>query len=177
MYLSVLSINLHSINDIFCLFYKIICVSYLQFVFQNHVIHRSNNDTGTDTNRVAFRSPGVGVTKAISSVPLISPIFHHCQNTGYLLNIMFIFDRCCRSSAAVTPVKYQCDTNNLAGTSARSKINFAYREINERSFSNPHPRTRQCHMHLSSENFGYGKQITKAINEISSDSITKHFHA
>ena len=35
---------------------------------------------------------------------------------------MFIFDRCCRSSAAVTPVKYECDTNNLTGTSARSKI-------------------------------------------------------
>ena len=50
------------------------------------------------------------------------PIYHHCQNTGYLLNIMFIFDRCCRSSAALTPVKYECDTNNLTGTSARSKI-------------------------------------------------------
>ena len=35
---------------------------------------------------------------------------------------MFIFDRCCRSSAAVTPVKYECDTNNLTGTSARLKI-------------------------------------------------------
>ena len=35
---------------------------------------------------------------------------------------MFIFDRCCRSSAAVTPVKYECDANNLTGTFARSKI-------------------------------------------------------
>ena len=35
---------------------------------------------------------------------------------------MFIFDRCCRSSAAVTPVKYECDTNNLTGTFAISKI-------------------------------------------------------
>ena len=35
---------------------------------------------------------------------------------------MFIFDRCCRSSAAVTPVKYECDINNLTGTFARSKI-------------------------------------------------------
>ena len=32
------------------------------------------------------------------------PIFHHCRNTGYLLNIMSIFDRCRRSSAVVTPV-------------------------------------------------------------------------
>ena len=35
---------------------------------------------------------------------------------------MFIFDRCRRSSAAVTPVKYECDANNLTGTSERSKI-------------------------------------------------------
>ena len=35
---------------------------------------------------------------------------------------MFIFDRCCRSSAAVTPVKYECDTNNITGTFAISKI-------------------------------------------------------
>ena len=35
---------------------------------------------------------------------------------------MFIFDRCCRSSAAVTPVKYECDANDITGTFARSKI-------------------------------------------------------
>ena len=68
------------------------------------------------------KGPGLGVTKPISSDPLISPIFQHCQNTGYLLNIIFIFDRCCRTSAAVTPVKYECDANNLTGTFAISKI-------------------------------------------------------
>ena len=35
---------------------------------------------------------------------------------------MFIFDRGHRSSATVTPVKYECDANNLTGTFARSKI-------------------------------------------------------
>ena len=35
---------------------------------------------------------------------------------------MFIFDRCRRSSAAVTPVKYECGANNLTGTLAWSKI-------------------------------------------------------
>ena len=35
---------------------------------------------------------------------------------------MLIFDKCRRSSAAVTPVKYECDANNLRGTFARSKI-------------------------------------------------------
>ena len=51
---------------------------------------------------------------------------------------MFIFDKCLLSSAAVAPVKYKCDLNDLRGTFAGSK-NFAYGEINERSFSNPHP--------------------------------------
>ena len=34
----------------------------------------------------------------------------------------FIFGRCRRSSAAVTPVKYECDSGNLTGTFAKSKI-------------------------------------------------------
>ena len=35
---------------------------------------------------------------------------------------MFIFDRCRRSSAVVAPAKYKCDSNNLKGAFARSKI-------------------------------------------------------
>ena len=35
---------------------------------------------------------------------------------------MFIFDRCHRSWAAVTPTKYECDANNITGTLARSNI-------------------------------------------------------
>ena len=38
------------------------------------------------------------------------------------MNIAFIFDRCRHSSAAVAPVKYKCDSNNLRGTFARTKI-------------------------------------------------------
>ena len=49
------------------------------------------------------------------------PNFECRQNTRYI-NITFIFDRCRRCSAAVTPVK-----------------SFACGEINERSFNNPHP--------------------------------------
>ena len=63
-------------------------------------------------------------------------MFHNCQNTDNQLDIMFIFDRCRRSSAAVTPVKYECDANNLTGTFVE---NFAYGAINERSLSNLHP--------------------------------------
>ena len=43
---------------------------------------------------------------------VIFRIFQHCQNTRKLLNC----------SAAVTPVKYECDSKNLTGTFARSKI-------------------------------------------------------
>ena len=52
----------------------------------------------------------------------------------------FVFDSCRRSSAAVAPVEYKCDSNTLWGTFGRSKI-FVYGEINERNFSDPHSRT------------------------------------
>ena len=37
------------------------------------------------------------------------PVFQNDENTGYLLNITFIFDRCLFSLAAVTRVKYEGD--------------------------------------------------------------------
>ena len=52
---------------------------------------------------------------------IIFRISKHRQNTRSLLNITFIFDRCRRSSPAVSPVKYvKCDSNNIRGTFARS---------------------------------------------------------
>ena len=39
-----------------------------------------------------------------------------------MLDIAFIFDRCRRSSAAMTPVKYECDLKNITCTFARLKI-------------------------------------------------------
>ena len=60
--------------------------------------------------------PVVGVTKTICSVTLF---FQNHQNISYLLNITFIFDRCRRSSAAVTTLKKMC---NLTGAFARLKI-------------------------------------------------------
>ena len=35
-------------------------------------------------------------------------IFFNQQNAAYLLNITFIFDRCPRSLAPATPLKYNC---------------------------------------------------------------------
>ena len=48
--------------------------------------------------------------------------FSALSKTLPLLDITFIFDRCRCSSAAVVPVKYKSDSNNLTGTFARSKI-------------------------------------------------------
>ena len=83
---------------------------------------------------------GVGVTKPMYCVPLIFLIFHLRQNTGYLLNITFIFDVCHRSSAAVTHVKYESDEKNLIYIFCKIKNVFS-EEIYKRSFSNPHPRS------------------------------------
>ena len=68
------------------------------------------------------RHSGVAVTKPISSVPLFSEFFSIIKTHATELNIVFIFDRCRRSSAAVAPVKYKCDSNNQRGTFARTKI-------------------------------------------------------
>ena len=63
----------------------------------------------------------MGVTKPNSSFPLFSPFQNH-PNTGYLLNITFIFGRCHGSLAAVTSANYECDLETLASTFAKSKI-------------------------------------------------------
>ena len=52
------------------------------------------------------------------------------QSTTYLLNIMSIFDRCHRSSSAVTLVKYGCDLNNRTCASARLKISITAKLTN-----------------------------------------------
>ena len=50
-----------------------------------------------------------------------------CHNTFYL-NMTFIFDWCRRTSAAVTPVRYECDSTNVSGI-------FPNGEIKERSWA------------------------------------------
>ena len=56
---------------------------------------------------------------------VILPNFQHHENTRYLFNITFIFDRCHRSWVAMTPVKHECDVKKWTGTFARSKIQLA----------------------------------------------------
>ena len=59
-------------------------------------------------------SPGVEGWDLLNQLPpdAIFPMFHHFQNTCYLLDIMFIFHRC-HHSWAVTPIKYESDSKNL----------------------------------------------------------------
>ena len=58
----------------------------------------------------------------------IFPIYHRCQNTGYLLTIAFIVHRCRSSSALVTPSWYM--------EVIQRNCVFAKR-INQQSFVNP----------------------------------------
>ena len=55
-----------------------------------------------------------GASKPISSVPLIFRFFNFDYTTGYILNIVYIFVRCRRSSAAVTPDKFEPDLRYLS---------------------------------------------------------------
>ena len=57
---------------------------------------------------------------------------------------MFIFGRCRRSSAAVTLVKYECESGNLTGTFARSKISLTEKLANG-------DLVTPTHVHLASE--------------------------
>ena len=80
-----------------------------------------------------------GVTKPILR-SVIFPIFHHRQNTSYLLNITFIFDRCHCSSGALMPVKYENAPKILTGISHDE--NTIKGKIDERKVSYSHPWTK-----------------------------------
>ena len=57
--------------------------------------------------------------------------FQHCQNTGYLLYIMFTFDRHHHSWAAETSIKYEYESKNIAGFFfSKSKMPSAEKLIN-----------------------------------------------
>ena len=65
----------------------------------------------------------VGVAKQIFSIAPVSQCFINIEElTGYLLNITFIFDRCCCSIAAATPDKYE---RNPKGQTYRKVSNIS----------------------------------------------------
>ena len=67
------------------------------------------------STREDFNCYGVGVTKPISSVPLFPKFFSIVQThvSYWILNIMFIFDRCRCSSAAFVAAQLQWHLSNM----------------------------------------------------------------
>ena len=72
-------------------------------------------------NSPAHISARGGSNYANLFLSIIFPVFHNHKDTSYMLNITFIFDRCRHSLAVATPVKYECDSNNLPVTWGRQK--------------------------------------------------------
>ena len=63
-----------------------------------------------------------------------------------------MFDRYRHNAAAVTPIKYECDSKNLTGDFCKIE-NFACGEINEQNFSNLHPRLTNVSTSKTAANF------------------------
>ena len=96
-----------------------------------------------------------------------------------MLDIAFIFGRCRRSSAAVTPVKYKCDLRNLTCTFARSKI-LLTEKLTNGALVTPTPGRRIC-QHLY-RHLDYTEDITitkpyyrlQSLLDICKTSATEH---
>ena len=86
------------------------------------------------------------------------------QNTCSILYITLIFDRCHHSSAAGTPVKYDCDSKNLK---VLLQENFAYQEINKQSFSNPTPG-----LNVSTANIGFDNGLVLDRQQANDDLVS-----
>ena len=74
-----------------------------------------------------MRSSGVGVTKPMFSVPLFSTFSVIVKTSvSYWISRLYLAGVAAaqlrRHCAAATPVKYECDSGNLTGNFARSKI-------------------------------------------------------
>ena len=90
-----------------------------------------------DTSSVAMAS-GVGLPSQIPASHYFLN-FQHCQNTRQLLNMMFIFGRCQPQPGYIWQLWMWFEECNVYLCHIEK---FAYGEINERSFTNPHPRPR-----------------------------------
>ena len=86
---------------------------------------------------------------------IIFPFFQNYQYTVYVLNITFIFERCHCSSAAVTPVRYECDWKDVPFLHQ----NITNREINEWQFSDTPPLPRPLEILYNSTCCCYGGQV------------------
>ena len=72
----------------------------------------------------------VGRYKANFLRSVISLIVQIYKNTGYLLNIMSVFDKCRCSFAAEKPDEYECDSNYITYNSTKSKFALTGKSMN-----------------------------------------------
>ena len=94
--------------------------------------------TPSTCSQIVFR---VGITKPICSVPLFSEFFSIMKtHVSYWISYLYLAGV---AAAAVAPVKYRCDSNNLRDTFV--KLKNAYREIDKRSYGNLHPDRRMAY--------------------------------
>ena len=61
---------------------------------------------------------------------MVITVYQSYQNTVLVTNITFIFDRCHRSWAAVTAVKYEYDSMDIRNTVAKAKISLTEISMN-----------------------------------------------
>ena len=122
-------------------------VDRVSIILKNEEIHEGENG-------LIISIPGVEFTKSFPSfITFFFQFFRFYQNNGYLLNITFIFDRCHRRLAAVTPVKCECDLKNLTSTFAKSKFSLTEKWTNG-TLVTTHPWTRRspsCGSHFDHE--------------------------
>ena len=82
---------------------------------------------------------GVGVTKPISSVPLFSEFLVMSKETSAIEYHVYIWQVSLQLSCSdICQIWMWFEESNMYFCHIK---NFAYGEINERSFSNPHPST------------------------------------
>ena len=98
----------------------------------------------TSANKCCFHwllSSGVGVTKPISSVPLFSKILVMWEETLAIEHHVYIWQVSPQLSCGdICQIWMWFEESNMYFC---HNENFAYGEINERSFSNPHPWPRR----------------------------------
>ena len=76
-----------------------------------------------------------------------SPLFQNILDTGYILNITIISDKCRHSLAVATPDKYEHDSKHIINLFCKIKI-YPNGKIDKESFSNPHLNTNMVRVNL-----------------------------
>ena len=99
---------------------------FFWFKYLTNVLHMSLPDCMHLTFDCVLTGYEMWVSGPIFSIPLFSPIGHHCQNNSYLLNIILTFDRRHHGSVAVVLVKYEMVQRRFF----LKIINYLHEEIN-----------------------------------------------